>query len=299
MSDAPLVSVVIPSRDSAAWAEGAVASVLAQPEVPAEVVLVDDGSGADAAQRLEVLALPPSVRLVRQPATGADRARRRGWEEARGRFVAFLDDDDRQLPGYLATCAGILAAQPEAGAVYTRFREVDPGGALRRVRPRRGYAGRRFADEVRKGSVKTSTLMVRREALLDLADLCEAQRSGGNYDLILRLRYCHAFAFVGTPLVAVTNRPGSLSKQRSGPYEAKAEILENLLEVFPDMAAAERRAVGRKAARYWLAAGDLARAQGRGGDALRCYRRSLACRVTLRGLQRQLAGAGARQLPAR
>jgi len=290
----PDISVVIPSHDSAPWTERAVESVLSQTHQDFEIVLVDDGSEASAAARLDALATHDAVRIERQPHGGADLARRRGWEAAHGRYVAFLDDDDRYDPRYLAECIAVLDAHPEAGAVYTRFREVASDGRPRRVLPARGYAGRGFAREVRKGSVKTSTLMVRREALSGLSELLETFRSGGNYDLILRLRYQNAFAFIDEPLVEVTNRPGSLSKNLGGRHRARAEILENLLRVYPDMVGSDRRAVKRKIAKYWAKAGELAAGAGRADVARIHFRRSLGARWTGRAL-----GSYLRQLAAR
>jgi glycosyltransferase involved in cell wall biosynthesis len=288
MSVPPLVSVVIPTHNSADYAEEAVASVLGQSFDDLEILLVDDGSSLVAAAALEKIAEHERVRLLRQPRAGANRARRRGWEAARGRYVAFLDDDDRHLQGHLESCFQRLETDSEAAAAYTRFREVDPAGRLLRVRPRRGYSGRAFAQEVRKGSVKTSTLMVRRQALLELSDLIEHSPAGGNYDLILRLRYRHSFVFIEEPQVEVKSRAGSVSRRPSQPYLTKAEILENLRRVFPEMRGAERRALHHKIAKYYVKAGDAARGWNRIAEARRLYRKSLASRWTAGGLGRYL-----------
>jgi glycosyltransferase involved in cell wall biosynthesis len=117
----PLVSVVIPSFNTAEYARGAVASVLAQTHRNHEVVLVDDGSKPEAARALEEVARQERVRLVRQENQGPARARRHGWEAAHGEFVSFLDDDDRYEPAYLEKCVACFASEPRHGAVYTRY----------------------------------------------------------------------------------------------------------------------------------------------------------------------------------
>lgn len=279
------VSVVIPSHDSSGFARRAVESVVQQGFDGCQVLLVDDGSAPDHARALDGLAEAAGATLLRQAQAGPDRARRRGWECAAGDYVAFLDDDDRQLEGYLATCVALLDREPDVAAVYTRYFLVDPAGRRCRVLPERGFAGRRFADEVRKSSVKTSTLMVRRQALLRLGDLFEHFHSAGNYDLIMRLRCAHAFAFEEQPLVEVESRPGSLSKTIGARHADRAAVLENLLRLQPGLSAEERSAVRAKVAKYYAKAGEQAAREGRPDEARSYHRRSLGSRWSTRGLR--------------
>jgi glycosyltransferase involved in cell wall biosynthesis len=280
----PVVSVVIPTFDTAEFARGAVASVLAQTRQDFEILLVDDGSRPEQVAILDELAGSPRVRLLRQARAGPDRARRRGWEAARGQMVAFLDDDDRYAPGYLATCLERLTAQPELGAVYTRYRTLGPRGEPRGILPKQSYSGRIFAREVAKSTVKTSTLMVRRASLLALSPGAERTRSGGNYDLILRLAYTTRFGFVDEVLVNVTQRPGSLSRDHSRRHLDRSEILENLLRVYPDMPPLERDAIRAKIGKYLLKEGLRRARQGRRAEARALLRRSLGFRRSPRAV---------------
>lgn len=93
----PLVTIGIPCYNSADWVGVAVESALEQSHAPTEVVVVDDGStdgSADAVSRFG-----DRVRLVRQPNGGANSARNRILEEARGEWIQYLDADDYLLPG--------------------------------------------------------------------------------------------------------------------------------------------------------------------------------------------------------
>ncbi|WP_420407920.1 glycosyltransferase family 2 protein [Hoeflea sp.] len=93
-----LLSVIIPTYGRAEQTLGAVQSVLAQ-DVDCEILVVDDASPTPD-PRLEKL---EGVRLIRRPVNGgAGAARNTGLDHARGRFVCFLDSDDRMLPGTLA-----------------------------------------------------------------------------------------------------------------------------------------------------------------------------------------------------
>jgi glycosyltransferase involved in cell wall biosynthesis len=234
------------------------------------------------------------VRLLRQTNAGPDRARRTGWEGARGEWVAFLDDDDRFEPRHLERCLARAAAQPELGAVYTRYRIVGPEGEPRGVLPKQGYSGRIFAREVTKGTVKTSTLLARRAHLLALRDLVEHTRASGNYDLILRLAQRCAFGFVDEVLVTVMQRPGSISKDLTRRHLDRSEILENLLRLHPELEPGERRALRAKIGKYLWKAGARSERLGRVDEARRLLRRSLRYRSSPRALAGWLRCAAAR-----
>src|SRR5262249_7122187 len=101
MSHEPSVSVIIPTWNRAATVMAAVESALAQTHAPLEVLVCDDGSSDDSAQR--VGALPdPRVRWLPGPRGGRPAIpRNRGIAAARGEWLAFLDSDDEWLPDKL------------------------------------------------------------------------------------------------------------------------------------------------------------------------------------------------------
>ena len=90
----PLVSVVIACYNQGRFLGEAIESALRQTYAPIEVIVADDGSTDRTA---EVAAAYP-VRCLRQRNQGAPAARNHGFRESHGRFVLFLDADDRLLP---------------------------------------------------------------------------------------------------------------------------------------------------------------------------------------------------------
>ena len=102
-SESPEVSVVIPTRDREQYVVAAVAAALAQVHVDQEVIVVDDGSRDNTRAALAALADPRLVVLQNDVSQGVAAARNRGFALARGRWVAFLDDDDVWAPSMLRT----------------------------------------------------------------------------------------------------------------------------------------------------------------------------------------------------
>jgi glycosyltransferase involved in cell wall biosynthesis len=123
----PEVTVVITTRDRPALVVGAVGSALAQTVRSIEVVVVDDASASP-------LGLPLAdgrLRLLRADRPGGVcAARNRGLAAARGRWVTFLDDDDRLLPDMLQTSLEAAGASglPPPVAVMSGIQEVDDRG---------------------------------------------------------------------------------------------------------------------------------------------------------------------------
>lgn len=165
----PLISVVVCTRNRAELLRGVLAG-LARQSLPAsdyEVLVVDNGSTdhtadvvADLAPRL------PSLRFLREEATGLSHARNRGFREARGEWVAYTDDDCRIPPQWLAEARrAIEERRPEilGGPVYPFYEEPKPLWYLDAYGGReRGHDARPLAPEE---LLIGCNLLVRREAL--------------------------------------------------------------------------------------------------------------------------------------
>ena len=77
-------------------------------------ILVVDNASVDASTR-EAVAAVPAVRYVHEARTGLDFARNAALREARGRLLAFLDDDVVVDPHWLDGLHTVSSACPDAG----------------------------------------------------------------------------------------------------------------------------------------------------------------------------------------
>lgn len=123
--DDPLVSVIVPVYNGAAYLSEALASVRAQTYSPIELIVVDDGS-IDASP--EIAASYRPARRVRQAHQGVTAARNHGLTLSSGVLIAFLDQDDWWEPAKLRRQAAYLAEHPEVDYMTTRQRFfLSPG----------------------------------------------------------------------------------------------------------------------------------------------------------------------------
>jgi glycosyltransferase involved in cell wall biosynthesis len=99
-NNGPLVSVAICTLDRA-WSIGATLnSLLHQTYTNIEVLVIDNGSSSDETKRL-VNEKYPAFRYIYESRLGLNHARNRAMREARGKIVAFIDDDGIADPGWV------------------------------------------------------------------------------------------------------------------------------------------------------------------------------------------------------
>lgn len=97
-SSSPLVTAVIPTRNRARLVVRAVRSALAQTYSAVDVMVVVDGKDEETRAALEEIH-DSRVRITwLRESVGAAEARNIGVREAKGQWIAFLDDDDEWLP---------------------------------------------------------------------------------------------------------------------------------------------------------------------------------------------------------
>ncbi|MCF0212078.1 MAG: glycosyltransferase family 2 protein [Bacteroidales bacterium] len=129
-----MVSVVIPLYNKASTIERAILSVLHQDTLPLEIVVIDDGSTDDGAQR--VLQIPPSsvsIRLIAQTNQGVSAARNRGIAESLGDWIAFLDADDEWHPAFLSMIIHLRRQYPSCTVAATAYQHIDQRGTQQSI----------------------------------------------------------------------------------------------------------------------------------------------------------------------
>ncbi len=133
MPDAPKVSLIITTYNRARLLPRAVNSVFDQTYEDYELIIVDDCS-TDSTPEIIQSFENPRVRSFRHEINrGLSAARNTGIANARGEYIAFLDDDDECTPNRLTDQVSILDSNPNAGLVYGWIEEINDATGARRV----------------------------------------------------------------------------------------------------------------------------------------------------------------------
>jgi glycosyltransferase involved in cell wall biosynthesis len=229
MSEPRAVSVVIPLYQQRPLVERAVVSVLGQTWRDFELIVVDDGSSDGGAERVEALS-DARVRCIRRPHRGPGAARNYGTEIATGEWVAFLDADDEWSPDFLDATLAAARAAPGTVAVYTGV--VVRGNDAFQCTLASGPVPDYFAARLRhRAAATSSSVLVRRAALLAAGGFVESMRYAEDLDTWFRLSCEGPMSFVAAPLVRIeVAAPGRLTTVV--PARERAAGLGHVLDTF-------------------------------------------------------------------
>lgn len=176
---APAVSIIVPTRNRAAYLEVALQSLRAQVGAPEhEVLVVDDGSH-DATGRVTAAA---GVRYLRlDPSRGANGARNAGLRATGSPLVVLIDDDIRAPRGWLRAYADGAERHPEAdafgGPIHAHFEGPAPRGCGREAAPITTLD--LGPDDRETDLVWSANMALRRRAIAHVGEFDESIRGSG------------------------------------------------------------------------------------------------------------------------
>lgn len=222
----PEVSAVIPAFQAQRTVAAAVESALGQ---VAEVIVVDDGSTDLTAEA----AAAAGARVFRTANRGVAAARNFGIRQADREWLAFLDADDRWLPGAIERKLAVI----ESGliGVFARGQFVGEDGRPLRRTPW-GRAGKpSFTELLMEDTIPTSSLLLRRSVLESVGGFDESLTQGADHDLWLRLTLQYPGGLLGLDVIdaELTRHSGQVTKDVGKMLRAWSEILPKMEQLAP------------------------------------------------------------------
>ena len=131
MKDYGLVSIITPSYNCARFIGETIESVQAQTYSNWEMIISDDCSTDETVSVIESYAeVDARIKLLRLSENcGAGVARNHSIEAAKGRFIAFLDSDDRWFPDKLEKQLAFMSAK-DCAVCHTSYMTCDEAGEI-------------------------------------------------------------------------------------------------------------------------------------------------------------------------
>jgi glycosyltransferase involved in cell wall biosynthesis len=120
----PLVTIVTPSYNQAAYLDEALRSVAEQDYPAIEHVVVDGGSTDGSVEIIESFA-DRLAWWVSEPDAGQADALNKGFAQANGQILGWLNSDDVLLPGAISAVVEALERDPDALLVFGKNLAVD------------------------------------------------------------------------------------------------------------------------------------------------------------------------------
>ncbi len=196
------VSILMCTLNRAEYLEDALARILAQSakdRFRCEVVVVDNGSTDHTEQLVRTAAARSSIpiRYLFEPSPGIGKARNRSVKEARGTWLAFIDDDELAAANWLAE---LMSGAESTGALIVGGSVLLdlPDSVLETLgretrRSLRERAADRYGDRVSlcppRAILGTGNLLLHREVISNVGGFDENMHMGGeDADFLIRAR---------------------------------------------------------------------------------------------------------------
>jgi glycosyltransferase involved in cell wall biosynthesis len=225
----PIVSVVIPTYNSAHYIEEALESVVDQSFKDFEIIVIDDGSTDGTGEVLKKYG--DRIISLFQDNSGCANARNRGIRIALGKYIAFLDADDLWMPAKLEKQVAIFNKNENLGMVTTGVYSFDVKGIYgfsknkRKTLMRGDVAKNIFLHS----NIGTPTVMVRKRVFDKVGLFEERTRQGdkvflshGSDDnMWIRIAAHFDVELIDEPLVKIRVHPSMMTLKKS-------ELLESV-----------------------------------------------------------------------
>ncbi|NJL21211.1 MAG: glycosyltransferase family 2 protein [Leptolyngbyaceae cyanobacterium SM1_3_5] len=243
LSDTPLVSVIIPAYNAAAFIDRTLRSVLAQTYRNLEVLVVDDGSTDRTSEIVTAFARQDDrVRLLRQTNAGVAAARNLAIAHAKGEFIAPIDADDIWYPHNLEKQVECMVRGGSwVGLVYSWSVDIDefdvPLGGFRAAK----IEGNVYATLICHNFLgNASATMMRRSCLEQVGGYDAALRSQNaqgceDWDLYLRIAEKHEFRVVPAFLIGYRKLSVSMSCDYSQMARSHQFVMQAAQQQHPEL----------------------------------------------------------------
>jgi glycosyltransferase involved in cell wall biosynthesis len=232
----PLVTVTICAYNGERYLEATLDSVLAQTYPKMEVVIVDDGSRDGTVSIIKRYAERDArIRWFVRENAGLPASRNFAFAQARGEWIAMIDQDDLCYPERLARQVAVAAANPAAGLIFCDTRFIDEAG--------RGF-GNQFAafslpdSFIRKGLAanillsqgpyaSSAACLIKRTTIALLGPLDESLRFACDYEYLIRAGFEVGFAYAPDALVAWRRHAGQQTSTNFNRHRETRSVLRN------------------------------------------------------------------------
>lgn len=265
MIPSPVISVIMPAYNASETIVASIRSLQAQSLQSWELIIIDDGSTDNTAERAQKIAAEDNrICLIQRPNSGPSIARNRGVELAKSDLIAFLDADDFWAPERLLGMLALFNSDPSVGVAFSRTRFIDaqtlkPGTLTPFI------ANLSASDLIAENAVcSTSNIICRKSVFTASGGFTPGLDYAEDQDWLLRITLSNTCRIVGVDAEwffyrsSPESQSADLEAMRNGWFQMVGAACIDFPETTPSAA---RRAYGpyhRQLARRAIRMGDAA-----------------------------------------
>jgi glycosyltransferase involved in cell wall biosynthesis len=212
MTNQPLVSIIIPVYNGAAYLRDAVDSALAQTYPNCEVIVVNDGSDDDGATDAVAKSYGNRIRYFTKSNGGVASALNVGLKHMRGKYFSWLSHDDWYYPDKIARQVAAAEAIDDPSVIISGG--VDCYLQLEgRVYQTTAYIPLETPKDVLEAffssTINFCALLVHKSLVDSLGGFDETQATTQDYDLLIKAIYAGCqFHHISKPLICSRHHSG-------------------------------------------------------------------------------------------
>ena len=207
----PTVSGIITTFNRAEYLKKAIKSALSQTYRDFELLILDNSS-TDGSEAIIHHFNDSRIRYIKHRPLNISQTRNLGVYEAKGDFIAFLDDDDEWLPHKLQSEFSLFEKSAnDIAMIYGGFIRIDgKGNAFYTHQPSlKGKILKALLSLEDDFTGSASNPMIKKSAIESLGGFDESIKTGEDWEFYLRLTERYSVAFVSHPIVKIRHHFGA------------------------------------------------------------------------------------------
>lgn len=207
----PCVSVIVITFNRVDILSETIDSILRQTYTDFELIVVDNMSD-DATEEYVASLSDLRTRYFRNPNHGVIAVNRNyGIQQARGKFIAFCDDDDLWLADKLHQQITLLERNPDVALCYTNAESFVDDRVIESKRMCRCVRHNHFFQLLRGNFIPNSSALVRRQVFHELGLLTTDPLLREDYEMWLRIARQYRLAGIDASLIRYRLHPGNVA----------------------------------------------------------------------------------------
>jgi len=226
----PFFSVIIPTYNRKDFLKVAIDSVLCQTFENFELIIVDDGS-TDGTENLVTNYKDIRINYIHQKHKGVSSARNKGITNAQGKFISFLDSDDRFRKEKLETTSRYIKEYPQYKIFHTEEIWYRNGKLLPQKIYHKKPLGLIFKNAVKLCCISPSTAVIKKDIFSQVGLFDEKLPACEDYEFWLRVTSQFPVFLIPEYLtVKEGGHPGQQSKKYPAMDKFRIYALKKILE---------------------------------------------------------------------
>ncbi len=231
-----LVSIIIPTYNSEKYLPDSIKSALRQTYKNIEIIVIDDGSTDKTKEIVSsyIKLYRSRIFYIYQENAGPGIARNRGIAESQGDYIAFLDADDIWEKEKLSEQMHLFKKNKNCVFIHTDYKYFDEikerGNTDFAILEKKKFRNDIFLRLIRSNFIRTSTVVIKKNVLLNMGCFDPVFFIAEDYDLWLRVaRKYKNINYIDKPLTGVRCHNNHITKNASKTYEWVKKVIDKTI----------------------------------------------------------------------